>query len=51
MTRVLRAKGPTQINDLARLADLSVREVMTLLFDLEMDGLVTTLPGGMYKLI
>ena len=51
VTRVLRSEGPTQINDLARLADLSVREVMPLLFDLEMDGLVTTLPGGMYKLI
>lgn len=51
VTRVLRAKGPTQINDLARLTDLSVREVMAILFDLEMDGLVATLPGGMYKLV
>ena len=51
VTRVLRAEGPTQINDLARLTDLSVREVMAILFDLEMDGLVATLPGGMYKLV
>jgi hypothetical protein len=28
-----------------------VREVMAILFDLEMDGLVATLPGGMYKLV
>jgi hypothetical protein len=24
---------------------------MAILFDLEMDGLVATLPGGMYKLV
>lgn len=51
VTRVLLAEGATQINDLARLSDLSVREVMAVLFDLEMDGLVTTLPGGVYKLV
>jgi DNA processing protein dprA, putative len=51
VTRVLQSEGATQINDLARLSDLSVREVMAVLFDLEMDGLVTTLPGGVYKLV
>ena len=51
VTRVLLAEGAMQINDLARLSNLPVREVMAVLFDLEMDGLVTTLPGGMYRLV
>ncbi len=51
VTRVLRTEGATQINDLAHLSNLSVKEVMTVLFDLEMDGFVTILPGGMYKLV
>ncbi|MDR2970102.1 MAG: DNA-processing protein DprA [Tannerellaceae bacterium] len=38
------------INELARLAEIPVYELSSILFDLEMEGVLKILPGGMYKL-
>lgn len=38
------------INELARLAEIPVYELSSILFDLEMEGVLKVLPGGMYRL-
>ncbi|MDF9831309.1 DNA-processing protein DprA [Parabacteroides sp. PF5-6] len=38
------------INTLARLVEIPVYELSSILFDLEMEGILKVLPGGMYRL-
>lgn len=45
-----RGEKEIHINELARLAEIPVYELSSVLFDLEMEGLLKILPGGMYKL-
>lgn len=44
------ADGPIHINDLARKVHQEVSQVASALFDYELDGLIMTLPGGLYTL-
>ncbi|MDR0962776.1 MAG: DNA-processing protein DprA [Mediterranea sp.] len=46
---LLREQGAMHIDVLAREADLPVYRISALLFELEMKGMVQTLPGGMYR--
>ncbi|WP_329904494.1 DNA-processing protein DprA [Porphyromonas pogonae] len=41
---------PVHINDLVRMSGLNVREVSSRLFDHELDGYISALPGGLYTL-
>jgi len=47
----LRKEKELHINQLARLTDIPVYEISSILFDLELDGLIKVLPGGMYRLV
>jgi DNA processing protein len=47
---LLAAHGAMHINDLSREADIPVYRISALLFELEMKGVLLTLPGSMYKL-
>lgn len=50
LLNILADQGQMQINDLAVAADLPVHKVASMLFELELAGHVTALPGGIYKL-
>lgn len=41
---------PIHVNDLVRRTGMSVSEVSSQLFDLEIDGYITAMPGGMFAL-
>jgi len=43
-------KKEIHINELARLAETPVYELSSILFDLEMEGVLKILPGGIYRL-
>lgn len=43
-------KQPMHINDLIRMSGLSASEVSMRLFDLELDGYISAMPGGVYIL-
>ena len=47
---VLRERGEMHIDQLAVALNLPVRELSSLLFELEMNGLIRTLPGNIYRL-
>ena len=46
----LTEQGESQINDIALTMDIPVHQLTTILFELEMSGHITALPGGMYKI-
>jgi DNA processing protein len=48
--RLLVDKGEFHINQLALEMNLSVQEIMPMLFELELGGHIKVLPGGIYKL-
>jgi len=48
--RLLAEKGEFQINDLAIEMDLPVHRLTSMLFELELEGHIRALPGGVYKL-
>ncbi|MDR1524742.1 MAG: DNA-processing protein DprA [Tannerella sp.] len=48
--RLLADKGEFHVNQLALEMNLSVHELMPVLFELELEGHIKTLPGGIYKL-
>lgn len=45
---IVRTKQPIQFNDIVRLSSLSTSEVSTMLFDLEIDGYLRAMPGGLF---
>ena len=49
--KLLREKGEIHIDQLATELNLSVRELSSLLFELEMNGRIKALPGNIYKLL
>lgn len=49
VAKLLREKGELHIDQLAVAMNLPVRELSTLLFELEMNGRVKALPGNIYK--
>lgn len=49
VTKLLYEKGEMHIDQLAVALNLPVRELSTLLFELEMNGRVKALPGNLYK--
>lgn len=51
ITALLREKGEMHIDQLAIHLNQPVRELFSLLFELEMNGQIKTLPGNIYKLI
>lgn len=51
ITTLLREKGEMHIDQLAKSLDQPVRELFPLLFELEMNGRIRTLPGNIYKLV
>ena len=48
---LLREKGEMHIDRLALLLNQPVRELFPLLFELEMNGRIRTLPGNIYKIV
>lgn len=50
LLHIIAQNQPIQINDLTRRAGLSLSEVSAQLFDLELDGHIRALPGGLYAL-
>ncbi|MDR0393951.1 MAG: DNA-processing protein DprA [Tannerella sp.] len=48
--RLLTEKGMFQINDLAAEMNLPVHRLSSMLFELELEGYIKALPGGIYKL-
>lgn len=50
ITAILREKGEMHIDPLALTLDLSVAELIPLLFELEMEGRIKTMPGNIYRL-
>lgn len=48
---VLQKEGNSQINHLVVTTDIAVHRINTLLFELEMKGVVRVLAGGMYQLL
>ena len=51
ITTLLQEKGEMHIDQLAKSLDQPVRELFPLLFELEMNGRIRTLPGNIYKLV
>lgn len=51
ITALLREKGEMHIDQLAIRLNQPVRELFSLLFELEMNGQIKTLPGNIYKLV
>lgn len=51
ITTLLREKGEMHIDQLAKSLDQPVHELFPLLFELEMNGRIRTLPGNIYKLV
>lgn len=51
VVEVLRESNDVQINVLSVQSGISIPDLSSLLFDLEMDGLVKALPGGVYHLV
>ena len=49
--KLLREKGERHIDQLATELNLPVRELSSLLFELEMNGRIKALPGNIYKLM
>ena len=47
----LKKRGNLQINTLVVEADIPVQKMNTILFELEMKGVVRVLVGGMYQLL
>ena len=48
---ILQENGDSQINSLVVEADMPVNKMNTILFELEMKGVVRVLAGGMYQLL
>lgn len=48
--RLIAEHQPIQINELIQRSGLSMSALSTELFDLELDGHITTMPGGFYRL-
>lgn len=48
---LLKEKKELHVNQIAIALNISVRELSPQLFELEMDGKIKTMPGGMYKLV
>ena len=48
---ILEKRGDLQINTLVVEADIPVQKMNTILFELEMKGVVRVLVGGMYQLL
>jgi DNA processing protein len=48
--KLLAEKGAFQINELAAEMNISVHKLIQTLFELELEGHIKTLPGGIYKL-
>lgn len=51
VVNVLKGSNDLQINILSVQAGINIPELSSLLFDLEMEGIVKTLPGGVYHLV
>lgn len=47
--RAIRESGEILVNDLGRQLDIPFQRLSSILFELEMEGLVQALPGGRYK--
>lgn len=48
--KLFEANEELNINQMTKLTELSIQELTSILFDLEMDGRIQILPGNMYKL-
>ncbi|MDR2474031.1 MAG: DNA-protecting protein DprA, partial [Tannerella sp.] len=46
----LQSKGEIQINILAAELNMPVHKLSSMLFELELEGLIRSFPGGIYKL-
>ena len=46
----LKTEGETHINEIALRLSMPIQQLSTLLFELEMNGSVKTLPGNVYRL-
>ena len=51
ITAILREKGEIHINELVRALDMPVHIISTMLFEMEMNGVVKGMPGNIYKLL
>jgi len=51
VVEVLRARGDLQVNALVMLTDIPFSQMTTLLFQLEMKGVVRAMVGGVYRLL
>lgn len=49
--KIMRDQKEVHINELARLADLPIYELSSVLFDLELEGMVRILPGARYGIV
>lgn len=45
---IISENQPVQLNDIIRLSAMGVQEVSNQLFELELDGYIETIPGGLY---
>ena len=48
--QLLKTEGETHINEIALRLSMPIQQLSTLLFELEMNGSVKTLPGNVYRL-
>ena len=48
---LLRSRGDMQVNALVMLSDIPFSQMTTLLFQLEMKGVVRAMVGGVYRLL
>ena len=47
--RAIQESGEIQVNELGRQLDIPFHQLSSILFELEMEGLIQALPGGRYK--
>ena len=47
--RAIQESGEIQVNELSRQLDIPFHQLSSILFELEMEGLIQALPGGRYK--
>ncbi len=50
LTTLIRENQPIHINDLVRRTGETMSEISSKLFDLELDGVITAMPGGLYAI-
>ena len=51
VVELLRSRGDMQVNALVMLSDIPFSQMTTLLFQLEMKGVVRAMVGGVYRLL